>query len=271
MSNAKKQALQGLSILVTRPEHQADEFCLMLKNAGAKPVRLPTLKIEETTQQDHTLRLLKQVDQQNIIIFTSSNAVEFASGYMDSLLSSQHTYTVAAIGKKTTQALQKKNIHVDIQPEKYYNSESLLALADMRQVKNKRILIIKGEGGRTLLGDTLKARGAIVEHANVYVRRCPTLSDHLLNTLKSEKIDIITLTSAESSENLLSLLSDQPIKWLTNATLLLGSQRIYDVIASRQTLSDNPHWIAENPSDDAMFAALLALSEHRKRNTTYLE
>ncbi len=270
MSNVKKQALQGLSILVTRPVHQADQFCLMLKNAGAKPVRFPTLMIEETTQQDHTLRLLKQVDQQDIILFTSSNAAEFASSYMDSLLSS-HTYLVAAIGKKTTQTLQKKNIHVDIQPEKYYNSESLLALADMQQVKNKRILIIKGEGGRTLLRDTLKARGAIVQHANVYVRRCPTLSDCLLNTLKSEKIDIITLTSAESSDNLLSLLSDQPIKWLTSATLLLGSQRIYDVITSRQTLSDNPHWIAENPSDDAMFAALLALSKHRKRNTTNLE
>ena len=266
--------LSGLSILVTRPEHQADMFCLMLEQAGAKVYRFPVMAIESTTADDRFHHLFNHLAQQDIVIFTSSNAVRYALPWLKPYLESAQTQltatlpcSVAAIGKKTAQALQDAQIDVQLMPERHFNSESLLALPEMQTIKHKKILIIKGEGGRTLLRESLLAREANVEEIAVYRRVLPTYNNLMLKTLRSKKIDIITLTSVESSNNLMTLLHHQSIPWLSSATLVLGSPRIEQAIEKTHKKSSigskktQPVWIAKNPSDDAMFTALLKWKE----------
>ncbi len=257
--------LFGCSILVTRPQHQADQFCLMLEQAGATVLRFPTISIESTVLNERTLQTLKHLEQQDIVLFSSANAVHFCLPWLKPHInqtSAELPFKIAAIGKKTAQSLQTNHFNVQILPTNNFNSESLLALPDMQSVANKNILIVKGEGGRTLLRDTLQTRGANVTDANIYYRKRPTPDALMLDTLKSKKIDIITLTSVESSENLFALLENQSIKWLSSSTLLLGSKRIYLAIDNNSysinnKQRNNPLWVAKNPSDDAMFAALL--------------
>ncbi|MEE9303010.1 MAG: uroporphyrinogen-III synthase [Thiotrichaceae bacterium] len=272
--------LQGCSILVTRPQQQAQPFCQRLEQAGAKVFHFPTIHIESTELDEQTLQTLNQLEQQDIILFTSVNAVHFCLPWLQSFINKNAKppntsslnlpFQIGAIGKKTAQHLRDNHLNVPILPSNNFNSESLLALPAMQSIAHKNILIVKGKGGRSLLRDSLQARGANVKCVSLYSRQCPVLDKQMLNDIQSQKIDIITLTSVESSENLFSLLKDQSIKWLAGSTLLLGSQRIYRALSdsnNRDNIRDdirnhirerkNPFWVAKNPTDDAMFAALL--------------
>ena len=251
--------LTNKTILVTRPKHQAEPFCERLEQAGAKVVRFPAIEIISIPFDK---KKCKPADQQDIIIFTSSNATLYS---LDWLLESifefelsgkELTFKIAAIGKKTALLLSENDIPIHIQPTEDFNSESLLALPALQSVNiyNKNILIVKGKGGRTLLADTLKSRGANIQTINVYRRSCPTPDDPMLKTLHSEKIDIITLTSVESSDNLFKVLKKHKVSWLANATLLLGSSRIHHAIKKKGI--KNLCLIAENPTDDKMVAVL---------------
>lgn len=294
--------LLGCSILVTRPQHQAEPFCQTLEHAGATVFRFPTIEIKAASPNKQTLDALTHLNLQNILLFTSSNAVHFSLSWLKPFISSpinsastsitssykkpKLPFKIAAIGKKTALALEQQQLHVDIFPEDTFNSESLLALPEMQSVANKNILIIKGSGGRTILHDSLQRRGANVQKANVYYRQRPIPDIQMLSTLKSQKIDIITLTSAESSENLFAMLKNELPTW-SESTLLLGSKRIHQTIYNsasynsasysspsghsgndnnasnndKKTKATHPYWIAKNPSDDAMFSALLEWKE----------
>ena len=79
-----------------------------------------------------------------------------------------------------------------------FDSEALLALPEMRDLAGKRVVIFRGDGGRELLGDTLIARGAIVEYAECYRRSKPT-SDAavLLRLWARDEVLGIVITSSE--------------------------------------------------------------------------
>jgi uroporphyrinogen-III synthase len=62
-----------------------------------------------------------------------------------------------------------------------FDSESVLALPAFQApaVAGRRVLILRGDGGRDLLGDTLRARGAEVEYLTCYHRNGPTRRSRL--------------------------------------------------------------------------------------------
>ncbi len=246
--------LRHCSVLVTRPQHQAENFCRLLQQQGATVHHLPVIEIHPLLPDKSSLPT-----SCDLIIFTSSNAVQHAQPWINTFLypvPGQLRCKVVAIGKKTAQHLEAAHIPVTLQPEKMFNSESLLALAELKTVRQKNILIIKGEGGRQQLQQTLKARGANIFTLPVYQRKQPIPDRSLRTALQATKIDIITLTSVESSENLFSLLHDEPPPWLGSATLLAGSKRIHNALIKQQR--GNPVWAAKNPSDENMLDAVLA-------------
>lgn len=230
--------------------HQAEFFCQQLEQLGASVYRFPVMEIQFIPADEPLCTPTKPLD---ILIFTSSNAVH---GALDTLGRSDLKHCkIAAIGRKTAQQLHQAGVQVDLQPAQHYNSEALLDLPELQHIAGKRILIVKGEGGRQHLQSTLTARGAQVRCLPVYRRKIPEYSPSILNKLQSAKIDIITLTSAESGINLFSLLDKKHYPWLTTATLILGSQRIHTVLMKKQL--KNPCSIASNPSDPEMLTTVL--------------
>lgn len=251
--------LQGRSIVITRPAHQAALITQRLQAAGAHVTGFPLLEIVEPKDQLAYLSHLSKLSQYDYLIFTSPNAVDRALSKLSGKV--PVGVKVAAVGKKTAQALSRQNIVVSVVPENTFNSEALLACPELQSAKGQSFAIIRGEGGRDLLRDTLRLRGAQVDYLDVYRRVCP--ADDLLPIVKLREqggLDIIVLTSVESLQNLFRLGSGE--SWLDRATLLVGSERIAEMV--RQTSHIGSVLIATDPSDETIYGRLLSWANEKK-------
>ena len=235
--------LAGVRVLVTRPEAQAAPLCAALEELGAVAVRLPVLQIEAIADNQALQQVAENLAQIQKLIFISTNAVEYA---LPTLLAINprllKIIPCFAVGKSTAQALQTYDLNVKAAPAPF-NSESLLTLPELQTLYNKRVVIVRGEGGRELLAESLTARGAQIEYCDVYRRVLPQLEK------TPEKVDIILITSSEGLKNLIILLGD--CAWLRDTPLVLISERI----AAPDWQA--PLFAATRASDEGLIQALL--------------
>jgi uroporphyrinogen-III synthase len=248
--------------VVTRPSGQADEFCCLIETGGGQVIRFPLLEITSSHHMSHATDLTKRLDEFYMAVFVSRNAVVKAMELMSHLgVTLPRQLQLATIGQKTAQALADTGHAATVVPPHHFDSESLLAVHEMNHVKNRRIVIFKGEGGRTLLGDTLAARGALVEYAEVYRRIKPSPSiDTIERTFFSTPVDIVAITSTEALQNLHEMLVLGGYPQTLEMRLLIGSRRMVEKALSLgfiRTLH------APDPTDRTMFNAVVSWAEQR--------
>ncbi len=254
--------LNGWSVLVTRPREQAEGLCQMIEHAGGKPLRFPVIDILPGSDQSGLHELLDRLDQFDLAIFVSANAVRF----MFELLPDQYTrpagLDIAAVGRSTASTLEQFGWHADLVPESNFNSEALLAMPALQQVAGRRIIIVRGEGGRPLLGDTLIERGAQLSYANVYRRALPELDvqTHLAPWLQASKRAVI-ITSEQGLDNLIILLDDQAQAYLRHTPFVVISERVLKKAHAKGLQAAAV--VAETASDDAIVQALIRLSRQQ--------
>jgi uroporphyrinogen-III synthase len=125
-------------------------------------------------------------------------------------------------------------------------------------VTGQAIVIVRGEGGRELLAETLTARGARVVHAEVYRRERPAVgATALLERWARGEIGAAVVTSGESLLNLFDMLGIAGQDDLRETPLIVVSARIQQIAA---TLGCRRLQLARDASDDAIIAALLRLT-----------
>ena len=250
------KALDEVTVLVTRPAHQAEKLCHLIEDQGGTALRFPVIEIAEPRDSDKLNTVIGQLNEYNIAIFISPNAVERAyrlvmdhGGWPDKL-------KIAAVGKGSAKALEKKGMVVDFFPDQQFNSEALLAMEDMQSVSGKRIVIFRGEGGRELLADTLRSRGARVDYAECYRRVKPdTDASELKKHLSSHAIDVITVTSDEGLQNLYDMVDSSVRPTLLHLPLVVVSERTKKL--SQALGFQVPAMVAKNASDDMLVQALI--------------
>jgi uroporphyrinogen-III synthase len=213
--------LKGRGILVTRASHQADCLSQRIQASHGRAIRFPALEIAACEQPDRVRRLLLQ--HWDVILFVSPNAVTHAL----KLLSDNRLQAVlGALGQATAAALRQYGYSIDLVPQDRYDSEGLLMLSSLQEMTGKRVLIVRGKGGRALLGERLKARGAEVGYAEVYQRMKPMVDPGPLLAHWQEQIDLVTATSVEVLDNLIALLGEQGWSLLQDTPLLVISERM---------------------------------------------
>jgi uroporphyrinogen-III synthase len=219
-SSGNASALANRRILVTRPARQARELCRLIEAAGGQAMVFPLLEIVPAANPSELAALPLQ--DYDLAIFVSVNAVEMALPHLPRL----PPLAVAAVGEGTAKALRQAGWPPSIVPERQFDSEGLLALAELQadRVAGKKVLIFRGEGGREALAEGLRQRGAEVEYVEVYQRRLPRVDPALHPWIERGGIDVIVITSSEGLRNLPRLLNAPA--WLFGTTLLLGSERI---------------------------------------------
>ncbi len=253
-------------IVVTRPQHQAEQLCNDLKNAGAEVILFPLIKIIPPQKLSLAKQKLSKLTDYDLIVFISPNAVEECLKWLN--ITALKGLTIASVGAKTTAQLLRHGIQVTISPLKNYNSESLLSLPEIQKFglstsgKPHKIAILRGEGGREFLKDALEKQGCVVEYIELYQRSCPQSSLRTLEIqAKKSQLDMILITSGTSIEHLFALQAQNDNNdWLNSAPLLVGSERIRQQVL-RYTSHHGTLLSTTNPSDENLFEKLLKWSK----------
>ncbi len=229
-----ERPLDGLAVLVTRPADQAESLCALLEGAGARAVRLPLLEIEPAGEDAPALELLRRPDHWDWLVFVSANAVRCALDIGGGALPASARARVAAVGAATARALAAAGIQVDLIPKAQFNSESLLAAPEMAEMAGRRVLIVRGEGGRELLAETLRARGAELAYAEVYRRRRAQVDAGALTGLwRSGGIDLAVATSGEVLDHLADILGEAGAAFAMGTPLAVIGARVGQLARQR--------------------------------------
>ena len=221
------KTLTGIGIAITRPINQAKKLAALIEQAGGTPILFPLIAITPLNDYNQFEAVISEIETYDWAIFISSNAVQNG---MPRLVKTgiPSTLQFAAIGPVTATELQSFGVKDVLIPNDRFDSESLLALDEMHAVSNKKILIVRGVGGRDVLAETLKARGAQVTFAECYQRINPqTNCDLLANLYREKKLHGIVITSSEAMRHLLDLAGDAD--WLKHVTLFVNHARITEL------------------------------------------
>jgi uroporphyrinogen-III synthase len=180
----------------------------MLAKFGARPIVWPAIVILPPTDASALARAHAHLADYDLAIFVSANAVEF--GAPPDPARWPATLRILAPGVGTADAVAAVGLPRARVPESSFDSEGLLALPDLAHVEGKRIVIFRGDDGRALLGDVLRARGATVDYVACYRRAAPSGgSEGLARLLAAHEAHALSLTSAEGLGNLVAALGDR--------------------------------------------------------------
>ena len=223
-------SLSGLTVLITRPSNQVESLRRAIESGGAKVLSLPLIEIRALNDaqaiQDLKDKVL-QLDCYQSLIFVSNNAVSFGGEVINNYWPQfPLKVDVIAAGPTTAEAASERFACEVIQPTSGMTSEDILRLPQLQDVSEKKIGIVRGQGGRELLADTLRERGAIVDYLEAYSRTpIDYTSADFCNRLLEAGVNVLTVSSGESLDRLTHLLVDNRKK-LQQLNLLVPSQRV---------------------------------------------
>lgn len=222
--------LEGAGVLVTRPRHQSAELVQAISDAGGRAVEFPVIDIAPRSPAAIAAEL-DTLPAPDIAVFVSRNAVEHG---IDAV---PPGCRIAAVGDATAAAVAAAGRHADIVPASGYDSEALLAEAALDSVAGLHVRIVRGNGGRELLGDTLRDRGAQVHYLAVYERRRHVLEEADVAALDdgfaAGGIHYVLAMSLSSLEHLLGLLPHDSRERLATARLVSPSARVLKTALDR--------------------------------------
>ncbi|MDR1275895.1 MAG: uroporphyrinogen-III synthase [Candidatus Accumulibacter sp.] len=219
--------LSGRRILVTRPEAQAAALGDAIRAKGGVPVFFPLLKITPVDDLEALRRLAPRLGEYSIIVFVSPNAVEFG---LPALLGARvwpESVKAAAIGPGTEKALARHGVGKVLVPSERFDSEALLELPAFQKshLEGRKALIVRGDGGRELIAETLTERGATVDYLSCYHRAPPTDASGVESALR-EGLDAVTISSSEGLRALPGLLDAKSFEALSAVPLFVPHARI---------------------------------------------
>ncbi|MGV3346641.1 uroporphyrinogen-III synthase [Enterobacteriaceae bacterium LUAb1] len=245
-----------MSILVTRPSPAGDMLVRRLHAMGQAAWAMPLIEFapgRDLNRLSGAMRLLQTGD---LLFVLSSQAISYANHLLQKETSSwPSNVSYYAVGHTTAMALHKVCRQHVTWPHEQEISENLIQLPALQHIAGKRALILRGNGGRELLVETLKARGAEVILCECY-QRCAKIYNGAEEAHRWRKrhVDTLVVTSGEMLQQLFELIPPAArIEWLLRCKLIVVSNRL-------ATLARETGWqkiiVAESADNDALLRAL---------------
>jgi len=217
-----------LTVVLTRPAGQSDALAKTLHDAGVATVEFPLIDIAAADDEAPLRAALASLDRYALVVFVSPNAVDYAFASHDAIW--PHALPVGVVGPGSVAALAKHGVEApayqvispgasaDDNDGARFDSEALYAALETLLGENafegKRVLIVRGDGGREWLAERLREAGAEVETVAAYRRLVPDPSIgawsriHALLSDESKTPHAWLVTSSEGVRNLAELAHD---------------------------------------------------------------
>jgi len=256
-----RDVLKSKKILITRPAMLADTLCTLIEAKGGQAIHLPTIEIQPPADRNHVKHLLSDLSRYHIGIFVSQIAVHWTLDLLGGEVNRLHDLTLVAVGNTTAERLKLAGINKVVHAKGRADSESLLMISELQAsaVCGRNIIIFRGMGGRELLADTLRKRGARVDYAEVYQRVMPEYDNAVFESIWNvDKPDIVVITSTEGLQNLFDMLSSEHRGMLLDTQLVVIGKRI-SVLAKRLGFSKKPV-VTDVASDKGILKAIVQVA-----------
>ncbi|CAQ86214.1 MULTISPECIES: uroporphyrinogen-III synthase [Photorhabdus] len=245
-----------MSILVTRPSPAGEELVRRLQTAGKTAFSAPLIDIRPGSELSQLAEKLCCLNTGDMVFLLSKNAVYYANSQLKKInLSWPNKLIYYAIGRSTALAFhQLTGINITWSSEGE-TSETLLELPSLHQVKNKQALLLRGNGGRELIAQTLTERGATVNYCECYFRqRVDYSAAEFSARWQRYGVQTLVVTSGEILQLLYNLVpkSDRN-RWLLNCHLIVVSERL---AYTARNLGWQDVKVAKSADNDALIQAL---------------
>ncbi|MFB9125363.1 fused uroporphyrinogen-III synthase HemD/membrane protein HemX [Paraburkholderia dipogonis] len=236
----------AFTVVITRPAGQSNELIARLAAAGIATLDFPLIDIAPVTDDAPLRAALASLERYALVVFVSPNAVDHAFAQSDSIW--PHALPIGVVGPGSVQALARHGVAAPaynvISPPSgsdedtaRFDSEGLFAAIDTAlgatSLEGKRVLIVRGDGGREWLAERLREAGAEVDTVAAYRRLVPEPSIGAwarVHELLAGVPHAWLLTSSEGVRNLNELAHDHltadEIAQLKRAALVTPHPRI---------------------------------------------
>jgi uroporphyrinogen III methyltransferase/synthase len=239
----------AFTVVLTRPAGQSDALAASLAARRIRTLDFPLITIAPVADDAPLRDALNALDRYALVVFVSPNAVDRAFACYAAVSSIwPHALPVAVVGPASVAALARHGVvapahrvisppvAADEEPARF-DSEALFAALETSFGPNgfdgKRVLIVRGDGGREWLADRLREAGADVEAVAAYRRIVPDPSIgawEQVHALLAGAPHAWLVTSSEGVRNLEELAHDHltagEIVQLKHAPLVAPHPRI---------------------------------------------
>jgi uroporphyrinogen-III synthase len=158
------------------------------------------------------------------VLFTSPTAVRAATALQP--LRARRGQDWFAVGSGTSAALRRAGIAGVVAPQRM-DSEGLLALPGLQDVRGRSVGLVSAPGGRGVIAQVLRQRGAQVLRADVYDRVGVPLSPRAAASIRAlDASSWLALSSGEALEHVLVGLPADAVQGLRRARVVAASARL---------------------------------------------
>lgn len=203
----KNLPLENKNILIASPKESFYKLKSPLEEAGARAHHAEVTKITHLKNNPRFDRAIKNIAQYNWLIFTSRNAVRAFIKKITALkldLRLLGNLKIAAIGPGTKDELKNYMITADLIP-KNFSSQGLIESFARMPLKNKKILLLRGDKATGKLPLALKAKGARTLDIRTYKLTHNRIPAGRIKKVLNQKIDMIVFTSSENTRSFFTL------------------------------------------------------------------
>ncbi|KPD04304.1 uroporphyrinogen-III synthase [Moellerella wisconsensis] len=220
-----------MSILVTRPSPNGEQLVELLKTQGLTAYHAPLINIIPGSELPNLPTKLDQLESTDLVFLLSKNAVWYANSRLQQAgLNWPNKLSYYGIGGSTGKMFQQITGRTIVWPEDGETSEILLALPELQFLEGKKVLLLRGNGGRELLASTLRSRGAYIDYCECYSRQAINYEISLFNAQwRTKNISTIVVTSGQQLNLLTHLIADDYQDWWYSRHLLVVSHRIANI------------------------------------------
>ena len=224
---------KNIALISTRPYEKNIVLLKGLKNTNISLLNHPLTEIKPLKDYAKFDSILSNLKNYQHIIFISTNAVDFFVERFKSLSIELSDHIIfSSIGPITQEALENQfNINVHC-PEEIYDSKHLIKNKIFNNLQDKKVLIIRGVGGREVLKDMLEEKGAEVNYGECYVRNYLPIN---LNQLRQETQNynsiFLIISSYESAKHFLTQNKTNGWDWLESVKIIVNHPKIKDALS----------------------------------------